>query len=39
MKIKLLEHEHAMKDTFKRPTRGTALEGIENASRKYSNKD
>jgi methylated-DNA-[protein]-cysteine S-methyltransferase len=32
-KIKLLEHEHAMKSTFKRPKKGTALEGIEGASR------
>lgn len=32
-KIKLLEHEHAMKGTFKRPKKGTALEGIEGASR------
>ena len=32
-KIALLEHERAMKDTFKRPKKGTALAGIPNASR------
>lgn len=39
MKVKLLEHEHAMQDSFKLPTRGTALVGIENASKLYENKD
>ena len=31
-KIKLLEHERAMRAGFTRPTRGTALVGVENAS-------
>ena len=31
-KVKLLEHEHAMRSTFKRPTKGTALEGIAGAA-------
>ena len=31
-KIKLLEHEQAMRAGFMRPTRGTALVGVENAS-------
>ncbi|MGI6221478.1 MAG: methylated-DNA--[protein]-cysteine S-methyltransferase [Coriobacteriales bacterium] len=35
MKIRLLEHERAMRDGFKRPKRGTALEGIEGASRRF----
>ena len=41
MKVKLLEHEHAMKDSFKRPTKGTALEGVPNASRlaQYAEED
>ncbi len=34
MKVKLLEHENAMRATFKRPTKGTALFGIPNASRR-----
>ena len=33
MKVKLLEHERAMQDSFSLPKRGTALEGIPNASR------
>ena len=32
-KVTLLKHERAMKDTFKRPKKGTALLGIPNASR------
>ena len=32
MKVKLLEHEHAMRDTFTLPKKGTALEGLPNAS-------
>ena len=32
-KIALLEHERAMKDSFTRPKKGTALTGIPNASR------
>ena len=36
-KIKLLEHERAMKDTFKRPKTGTALVGIEGADRAFFN--
>ena len=35
MKIKLLEHEHAMKDSFKRPKKGTALEGTPEAARAW----
>lgn len=35
MKVKLLEHERAMKDTFTRPKKGTALSGIPDASRKW----
>jgi methylated-DNA-[protein]-cysteine S-methyltransferase len=35
MKIKLLEHEHAMKDSFKRPKKGTALEGTPDAARAW----
>ena len=35
MKIKLLEHEKAMKDNFTRPKTGTALEGTPNAARAY----
>ena len=31
MKVKLLEHEGAMKDSFFRPKKGTALVGIEGA--------
>ena len=34
-KVKLLEHERAMKDTFKRPKTGTALVGIEGADRVF----
>lgn len=37
MKVKLLEHEHAMKDSFSRPKKGTALVGVESASLKYLN--
>ena len=33
MKVKLLEHERAMKPEFTLPKNGTALEGIPNASR------
>ena len=33
-KVKLLEHEEAMRAEFKRPTKGTALVGIPNASHK-----
>ena len=32
-KVKLLEHEHAMSDSFFRPTKGTALEGVEMCKR------
>ena len=39
MKIALLEHEHAMKPSFKRPTKGTALEGTPDASRIYFEAD
>ena len=39
MKVKLLEHEQAMQDAFTRPTKGTALEGIEGAARAYFGKD
>ena len=35
MKIALLEHEQAMRGEFKRPKKGTALEGIEGASRRF----
>lgn len=35
MKVKLLEHEHAMKDSFKRPKKGTALEGDPEAARAW----
>lgn len=35
MKVKLLEHEKAMQDTFTLPKKGTALEGFPNASRTY----
>lgn len=35
MKVKLLEHEHAMRDSFKRPKRGTALEGTPDAARAW----
>lgn len=31
-KVALLEHEHAMKDSFKRPKKGTALAGIPDAA-------
>jgi hypothetical protein len=31
-KVKLLEHEHAMRDDFFRPKKGTALEGIDGAA-------
>ena len=34
-KVKLLEHEHAMQDGFFRPKKGTALKGIEGASRNW----
>lgn len=37
-KIALLEHERAMKDTFKRPKKGAALEGIPSAAQKYFEK-
>lgn len=37
MKIALLEHERAMKDDFKRPTKGTALTGTPNAARMWHN--
>ena len=33
MKVKLLEHERAMKDGLRRPKKGTALVGVPNASR------
>lgn len=33
MKVKLLEHERAMKEDFTIPQKGTALSGIPNASR------
>lgn len=32
MKVALLEHEHAMRDSFKRPKKGTALFGIPDAA-------
>lgn len=32
MKVILLEHEHAMKGSFKRPKKGTALTGIPDAA-------
>lgn len=32
-KVALLKHEGAMKDSFTRPSEGTALEGVPNASR------
>ena len=35
MKVKLLEHERGMKDTFTLPKKGTALEGVEDASARY----
>lgn len=35
MKVKLLEHEHAMRDSFKRPKRGTALEGTPDAAKSW----
>lgn len=35
MKVKLLEHEHAMKETFTLPKKGTALVGIPNAAAEY----
>ena len=38
-KVKLLTHEQAMRDTFKRPKKGTALEGIDGAARAYFDKD
>ena len=31
-KIKLLEHERAMRDSFKRPQKGTAISGVPHAS-------
>lgn len=34
-KVKLLEHEQAMKDEFTLPKKGTALEGVADASRAY----
>ena len=34
-KIALLEHEHAMKSTFTRPKKGTALEGVDDAAGAY----
>ena len=37
-KVALLEHEKAMKDEFKRPTKGTALEGMPNAAHDYFEK-
>lgn len=39
MKVKLLEHEQAMRDNFKRPTKGTALDGIPDAARNYFEMD
>lgn len=39
MKIALLEHEGAMKPTFKRPTKGTALVGTPGAARLYFEAD
>jgi methylated-DNA-[protein]-cysteine S-methyltransferase len=39
MKIALLEHEGAMKSTFKRPTKGTALVGTPGAARLYLEAD
>lgn len=38
MKIALLEHEHAMKETFKRPKKGTALNGLPHAAQMYFEK-
>lgn len=35
MKVRLLEHERAMRDDFTLPRRGTALEGVEGAARRY----
>jgi len=35
MKVKLLEHERAMKDSFTLPKKGTALKGVPGASLKY----
>lgn len=32
MKVALLEHEHAMRDSFKRPKKGTALFGVPDAA-------
>lgn len=32
MKVALLEHEHAMRDSFKRPKKGTALAGLPGAA-------
>lgn len=37
-KVTLLEHEKAMRAEFKRPTKGTALEGMPNASHDYFDK-
>ena len=37
-KVRLLEHERAMRDTFKRPKTGTALVGIEGADRAFFGK-
>ena len=34
-KVKLLEHEGAMKSDFTLPKKGTALVGVPNASRAY----
>lgn len=38
MKVTLLEHENAMRTEFKRPTKGTALQGTPNASLQYFEK-
>ena len=35
MKVRLLEHEGAMRDSFTRPGRGTALEGIDGAAQAW----
>lgn len=39
MKVKLLEHERAMNDAFTIPKKGTALDGVPNASELYRSGD